>query len=505
MSDGEALMWTLEKDPRLSSSVANLTLLDRPPDRERLRARMSMAVDAVPRLRQRVVPALGRLAPPEWRDDPEFDLDRHLRWMALPSGSDERDLCDLAARMAAEPFDRTRPLWEFVVVEGLPGGRAAMVQKLHHTVTDGEGGVRMSAQFLDVERDAEGPLVVVEPGPPPPPPDSLLSTSIDTVTHNLRRGLGIARRAAGDAAGTVLHPERLVHAGTDAAALGRSVGRQLLITDRAHSPLWRDRTLRRRFLTLSVPFAEAKEASARLGGSLNDLFVTAAAGAAGAYHRRAGVEVDELRMAMPISTRARGQTGGNAFTPSRILVPAGIEDPVARFAAIRERVTATRSERALSAVEAMAGIVNLLPTSVLVRMALQQVETVDFTTSNVRGASFDLYMAGAHIEGNHPLGPLGGTAWNLTLLSYAGRLDMGLNVDSGAVDEPEALRDDVLLAFDELLSAKPAGRAAASKRAGAPKKKATEKKATEKKAVKKKAVRKNGDTARPARRTGSGG
>jgi diacylglycerol O-acyltransferase / wax synthase len=454
MSDAEALMWTLEKDPRLSSSVANLTLLDRPPDRERLRERLSLAVEAVPRLRQRVVPALGRFAPPAWHDDADFDLDRHLRFMALPSGSNHDDLCDLAARMAAEPFDRTRPLWEFVVVEGLPQGKAAMVQKLHHTITDGEGGVRMSAQFLDLDRDADGPLLQAEPVPrSSSPPESFLSTALSTAAHDMRRGVGIARRAAGGAVGAITSPGRLAEAAGDAVGLGQSLGRQLFISDRAHSPLWRERTLRRRFLTLSFPFREAKDAAAGLGGSLNDLFVAAAAGAAGAYHRRSGVDIDELRMAMPISTRKKGQQGGNAFAPSRLLVPAGIKDPVERFETIHERVNSTRSEKALSAIEGLAGLVNLLPTSVLVRMALQQVETVDFTTSNVRGASFELYMAGALVEGNHPLGPLGGTAWNLTLLSYAGRLDMGLNVDAGAVDDPESLRDDILASFDELVSA----------------------------------------------------
>ena len=447
-------MWNLEKDPRLSSSIANLTLLDRPPDRDRLRSRMELAVEAVPRLRQRVVPALGRLAPPEWHDDPDFDLDRHIRYLALPSGSGERELCDLAAQLFVEPFDRTRPLWEFVIVEGLPGGKAAFIQKLHHTITDGVGGVRMSAQFLDIEPDAEGPLIAAEPAPSAPPPGSLLGTTIETVTHDVRRGLGIARRTVEGAAGLVAHPERIPQLGEDAVAFAQSLRRQVVVTDRAHSPLWQQRTMRRRFLLLSVPFAEAKAAAERLGGSLNDLFVTAASGAAGAYHRRAGVEIDELRMAMPISTRTDRSSGGNAFAPSRVLVPAGIEDPAARFAEVRERLSVTKSERALNAASGLAGIVNLLPTSVLVRMTLSQVQTVDFTTSNVRGAPFDLYLAGARIEGNHPLGPLGGTAWNLTLLSYGGNLDMGLNVDSGAVDDPEALRDDIGAAFDELLAAK---------------------------------------------------
>src|SRR5688572_31275578 len=129
MTDVEALMWNLEKDPHLSSSIANVTILDRPPDPERLRARLERASVMVPRLRQRVVPALGRLAPPEWRDDPDFDLDYHIRSMAVPAPGTMRALLDLAASIANHPFDRTRPLWEFVVVEGLEGGRAAMVQK----------------------------------------------------------------------------------------------------------------------------------------------------------------------------------------------------------------------------------------------------------------------------------------------------------------------------------------------------------------------------------------
>ena len=97
MTDVEALMWNLEKDPHLSSSIANVTLLDQAPDPGRLRARLQRAAAQVPRLRQRVVPALGRLAPPEWRDEPDFDLDYHLRWSALPNPGSMRQLLDLVA------------------------------------------------------------------------------------------------------------------------------------------------------------------------------------------------------------------------------------------------------------------------------------------------------------------------------------------------------------------------------------------------------------------------
>ena len=157
MSEFEALMWELERDPQLSSAVANLTVFDRPVDRKKFRARMELAVVAVPRLRQKVVPSPARLAPPEWRDDPSFDLDHHLRWVDLGGSADTDDLLHLVATLSRQPFDRTRPLWEFVVVEGLADGRGAMVQRLHHTITDGEGGIRLSVQFLDFERDPAPP------------------------------------------------------------------------------------------------------------------------------------------------------------------------------------------------------------------------------------------------------------------------------------------------------------------------------------------------------------
>jgi len=452
MTDVEALMWNLEKDPHLSASIANVTLFDEPPDADRLRARLERAVTMVPRLHQRVVPALGRLAPPEWRDDPDFDLDYHLRWVALRAPGSMRQLLDLTATVVNTPFDRTRPLWEFVVIEGVEGGGAAMVQKLHHAIADGEGSIRMSEQFIDLARDATEPIA-----PDRPVPDaidtSLLETTVDTLTHQLRRTLGVARRTVEGSVGFVRDPRKVVALAEDAAEFGRSALRQVVVSDPARSPLWLERSLRRRIEVLQVPLDDAKAAAKALGGSLNDIFVAAAAGGAGAYHRAAGAPVDELRITMPVSTRTDGSAGGNAFTPTRVLLPVGIEDPAARFTAIRERLDATKHERAMGAVAGMAGMANLLPTSVAVRLARQQVETVDFATSNVRGAPFPLYIAGARILANYPIGPTGGTAWNLTLMSYDGSLDMGLNADLGAVPDPAKLRDAIATEFAALIAA----------------------------------------------------
>jgi hypothetical protein len=198
---------------------------------------------------------------------------------------------------------------------------------------------------------------------------------------------------------------------------------------------------------------DAKRAAKAMGGSINDFFVTGAARGAGAYHAAKGVEVADLRMAMPVSTRSDGSAGGNSFAPTRLLVPAHVADPTEHFLAVQERLNQTRQERALALLDGLAGLVNVLPTSVLVRIARRQVEAVDFTTSNVRGAPIPLYIAGARIEANYPLGPLAGTAFNLTLLSYDGNLNMGLVTDTGAIDDPALLHASISEAYEELLAA----------------------------------------------------
>lgn len=437
MSDTEALMWALEDDPVLRSTFANVTLFDRLPDMDAFRRRMTMAIEALPRLRQRVHDAPG-IANPEWVDDPFFDLDFHVRRIGVPSPGDERSMLDLAAQLSVDPFDRARPLWQFTLIEGLPGGRAAMVQKLHHTITDGEGGVRLSAMFLDLERDATEPL-----GGVPEP------AVID----------GDGRQSAGDVVRSAMRiPLGLARGGIETFGSGnplesvRSLLRQVAVTDPPRSPLWSARSLRRHLEILSIPLATTKEAAKALGGSVNDLFVCGAAGAAGAYHREKGAPVNELRMAMPVSTRTDKGAGGNAFTPTRMLIPVGIEDPEVRFVAVRDALGVTKAERAIGLASSVAGLLSPLPNALLTRFARQQVGTVDFTTSNVRGAPFDLYIGGARIEGNFPIGPMAGTAFNLTTLSFAGNLDMGCVIDTAAIDDPELLHSCLVRSFDELLA-----------------------------------------------------
>ena len=454
MSDSEALMWNLEKDPFLRSSFINVTFLDRAPDFDTFRRRIEGAVVALPRLRQRVGAAPARLAPPQWEDDPEFDLDFHVRRIGVAPPGTDRQVLDMAALHLQDPFDRARPLWQYTVVEGLEGGRAALLAKMHHTITDGVGGVRLSAQFLDLERDAPEPPPPASEGRGAPVPDeSFLGSFIDALTHQLRRRAGMTQRVAAGVASTLVRPQQLPSIASDAVSMGRSIARQTVVTGTSKSALWTGRrSLHRHFEIARVDLEELKLVAKALGGTVNDAFVTAVAGGAAQYHREKGADVDELRMAMPVNTRDDGSAGGNAFTPSRVVVPAGIKDPVERFRVIHERLSATKSERGLRVTEALAGVINALPTSLVVGFARSQVETVDFATSNLRGAPWDLYIAGAKVLANHPMGPTTGTAFNCTVLSYRGSFDMGLNIDTAAVDSPALLRNCIEAGFEELLA-----------------------------------------------------
>src|SRR3954463_5581910 len=216
MSDADALMWTIEKDPLLRSTITAVSILDRSPDPDRLVESLDRATRLVPRLRQRVVSNALSIAPPRWEVDPNYDLSYHLRWMRAPGEGTLRDLLDIAQPIAMQGFDRARPLWEFTVVDGLADGRSGLIIKLHHAITDGVGAVKIALHLFDLERG-----VALDRGPMPDEPEIHVMSQIermrDALDHERRRQLGIARRsaaslataataAAADAAGSIRPP-----------------------------------------------------------------------------------------------------------------------------------------------------------------------------------------------------------------------------------------------------------------------------------------------------------
>ena len=435
MNDAEALMWAAERDPVLRSSFLNVTICHRPLDIQRFRRRMGLVVDAVPRLRQRVVTT--PLGPPSWRVDRDFALDHHVRHVALAGPGSDRQLLDLAGDLLEDAFDPARPLWTFLVVDGLSGGRGALVSKLHHTITDGVGGIRLSGLWVDRAADDDHPRLPAAAAEEVEP-----ATPAAVVARLLGRQVAAAGAAVSVARQAVAAPVAAVR-----AAAG------LIQLDQARSPLWRRRGVRRRLEALSFDLDEVKLASKRLGGTVNDLFVCALSDAVGGYHRTRCADVSDLRLAMPVSTRTERTAGGNEFVPTRVLVPCGELAPEARFALVHDRLTRARGDGGgLALYAAAAGALSVLPPPLVARLARQHAATVDFTASNVRGAPFDLWIAGARILHSHAMGPTAGAAFNATILSTAGTLDLGLSCDAAAVLDPTELRDRIGSAFSTLLA-----------------------------------------------------
>ena len=201
-----------------------------------------------------------------------------------------------------------------------------------------------------------------------------------------------------------------------------------------------------------VPLAPAKEAAKALGGTVNDLFVAGAVIGALTYHAERQTAVEALNISFVVSTREGKGREGNAFTPTRLQVPGTAMSIDERFTDLHDRMAAKRSEvKGAGMLSSVAGVANLLPTSVVARLAKSQAAKMDFATSNLRGAKVPYFIAGAEVLETYPMGPVAGTAFNLTTLSYHGSLDMGMVIDPMAVADPADLRSCLELAYAELL------------------------------------------------------
>jgi WS/DGAT/MGAT family acyltransferase len=456
MSASDALMWCIEKDPLLRSTITSVMVLDQAPDRERLERRLARLVEVIPRLRQRVRGHTYSIAPPRWEDDPNFDLSFHLRWMRAPGAGTERELLDIAEPIAMQGFDRARPLWESTVVEGLDGDRAAVIQKIHHAITDGIGGVRIQMELLDLDRDeAASPDDSRPTVGPRARPLSETERVTDALAYESRRALGSLRHLASSAVSTVRDgASDPVGVGTDALALGSSMVRLLQPATAPLSPLMARRSLSVRFDTLTLDLAALKAASKVVSGKLNDAFVAGVAIGLRRYHEAHGEHVDQLRMTMPINIRTErtASLAGNQFVPARFNVPVGIEDPVALMTQVRELIASQRGEPALSFTEPIAGILSRLPTAATTAVFGAMLKGVDFVTTNVPGPPVPVYVAGARVDHQYAFAPMTGSAANIALLSYPDELNVGINTDPAAVPDPDAFVACLREGFAEISS-----------------------------------------------------
>jgi len=464
MSDSDALMWNIEKDPLLRSTTAVVWLLDREPERARFEEKIERATRTIPRLRQHVVSNPASIAPPRWEADPGFDLRYHVRWLRAPQprdigprsdvGGELRDVLDFTAPVVMAGFDRARPLWELYVLSDMAQGRSAMVMKLHHSLSDGVGLVRMTEAMVERKREPGR-----DPGPMPPLAETTPMTQserfVDALGHEWRRQLGRMQRstraARANLAGLLRDPGALVRETAESAA---SIGRMLKPVSEPLSPLLRGRSLSLRLDTLELPTEKLRAAAKLVDGKLNDAFVAGVAGGLRLYHEAHGAPVESLRMTMPINVREgeNAKVAGNQFAPARFPVPVGIADPRERMAAIRTLVSEQRAEPALGMIADVSGVLNRLPASITTSLFGSMLKGVDFVTSNVPGPRFEVYLSGAKLESVFGFGPLSGAALNITLFSYSDRSHLGVASDPASVPDPDFLVACMRRGFDEVLA-----------------------------------------------------
>jgi WS/DGAT/MGAT family acyltransferase len=445
MTEAEAMMWSIERDPWLAPSGGSITIYDKPLDFDRFRAAVASAIEAEPRLTQHVIDPPAPVATPHWEADDEFDIDWHVRRIGAPGDGSLSDLLDWAVLFLEDPYDRTRPLWQFVVLDGVEGDRGALAMKLHHVVADGKGFVRVIAAFTDLERDHLHPEPSVEkPSAAANPPDH--GGVGEFVADALRRPISAGRTILD----VLTHPNKMVEFGREVETALRATNDQL---HPAGSPLWRKRSRRRHAEAISIPFDTARQTWKALGGTLNDFFITGVVDGASRYHQTLEADLERLHITFVVSTRRPDTKESNAFTPIPLYVPAAPMDVVDRFTTIRDLLHAKREEvHGGGPMAALAVVANLLPSPLVSSVTRAQAAHIDIATSNLPGYLGDSYVAGAKTMHTYALGPVAGTACNITLYTTAGSIDICLHIDPAAIEDPGLLRQCVQEAFDDLLA-----------------------------------------------------
>jgi WS/DGAT/MGAT family acyltransferase len=447
------------ESPRQSGHVSGLAILDpstRPDGKLELADIQQLIAERLPllppfRWRLRGVP-FG-LDYPYWIDDPDFDLEYHVRELALPAPPTDEKLAEQVARIFARPLDRTRPLWEVYLIHGLPDDQVALMTKIHHSVIDGVSGAEIMGVLLDLA--PEGREL-------PPGTEANGSRAADrepSQVEMLLRGL----------AGTPRYWQRVITALPStlpnledtpilgdipgAHTLGRVSARVVRAVRRRPSRMLERTNLvpprtsfngrvsaHRRFAFGKLPLSTVKEIKNRYGCTVNDVVVSIVAGAV----RRWLIEHDELPdeplvAQIPVSVRTEEQFGtyGNRIGMLAAPIFTNIEDPVERLLATHEALrTAKERHKALPA-ELLQDATQFIPPAVFARaaqvtfsLAATRTPVWNLVVSNVPGPQFPLYCAGAEMKANYPISVItDGLGLNITVMSYLGSLDFGIVAD----------------------------------------------------------------------------
>ena len=410
----------------------------------------------VPRYRQKLATPPLETGRPLWIDDPSFNLEYHIRHSALPAPGDEGQLLQLAARINSQPLDRSKPLWESWLIEGLSDDRFALIFKTHHSLVDGVSGVDLATVLLDLERDSETPesSTELEPWRPQPEPSGaelVLAGArgiVTTTAEIVARALAAATRPASSLA--VIR---------DAAeGIGEIVWAGL--NPAPETPLNVEIGPHRRFRVVRQELADYKLVKDALGGTVNDVVLTVVSGSLRDWLHGRGVMTEglEMRALVPVSIRTHEQrnTLGNQLTAMRGPLPVYIADPVARLKFISQAMDGLKESKQAVGAATLAAVNNLAPPTVLAQASRLNFSTRLFNliVTNIPGPQFPLYVLGRKLDDLFPVAFLPQHhALAIAIMSYNGGLDYGLLGDYDALPDIDVIKDGIDATLAELLKA----------------------------------------------------
>jgi len=471
--------------------VASTTIFEGPaPAHDEFRDHIASRLHLVPRFRQkfRFVPfAQGR---PVWVDDPHLNLEYHVRRTALPPPGSEEQLRNLAARIFSQQLDRSKPLWELWLAEGLEGDRFAIIGKTHHALVDGVSGVDITNVLFDAAPEPTGPP---SEGPewlarPEPSGHKLLGEAL------LERATS-PREFVRGARAVLRGPRRIAtEVWEGLTATGKMVGAGL---SAPRTPLNVEIGGHRRFAYVTTDLGEFKRIKNELGGTVNDVVLAVVTGALGRYMRARGFETNELvlRAMVPVSVRADEEHGalGNRVTAMMAPLPVWCDNPAECLHLISETMGDLKGSGQAVGAEILTGLADFAPPTIASQAArLQSAQRFfNLVITNIPGPQFPLYLLGREMEALYPMVPLAQKQGVCVgIMSYNGQISFGLIGDYDVMADLDSLALDLEASIDDLSAAAPKRKPRAKGR------KSPKRKSVQKESAGKDGAASDGDSAR---------
>ena len=434
--------WLRMEDPTNLMMVTGVLLFEGRLDHDRLRAVVEGRLLAFPRFRQRIEEPPFGVGVPRWVTDDRFDLDSHLHRVALPEPGDKIALEAFVSDLMSTPLDFSKPLWQLHVVEH--AGGSALVSRIHHAIADGIALVQVLLSLTDTtarpRRSARAPRL-----------------DVGTGSSLLRAGGWLAQAGFG----LVREPGQTLRAAALGAGAAATLARVTLLPPDPKTALKGPLGVKKRAAwSEPLPLAEVKAAGSRVGGTINDVLVTAAAGALRHYLAGRGDEVDGLnvRATVPVNMRPldEGHQLGNQFGIIFLALPLGIEDPGERLAEVKRRMDELKSSLQPVVAMGMLNAIGYLPPA-LQPLPIQFFGSkASLVLTNVPGPREPLYLAGERLRRPMFWVPQSGRlGLGISILSYAGEVVVGVASDAGLVPDPQTIVDSFHAEVEALTGSAP--------------------------------------------------